>query len=117
MTYSEWVLVLFGAVVAYAGSWIQLHPERMFPVREEWCPEAAALAQVRQLGGCFVFMGAFFAMQMALILAGQPWWMGSLSGVAVAVMAVILLSARNRRREIGNSLTTAALDNKALQAR
>jgi uncharacterized membrane protein HdeD (DUF308 family) len=117
MAFSEWILVLFGAVVAYAGSWIQLHPERMFPVLDDWHPEAAALAQVRLLGGCFVFMGAFFAMQMALILGGQPWWMGSLSGVAVAVMAVTLLSARNRRRELGSSLAAAPLDNKALQAR
>jgi hypothetical protein len=62
-------------------------------------------------------MGAFFAMQMALILGGQPWWMGSLSGVAVASMAGTLLSARNRRREIGSFLATAALDDKALQAR
>lgn len=115
MFYSGWMLVLFGAAVALSGSWIQLNPERIFPAQDgNWQPDAAALAQVRLLGGCFVFMGTFFAAQMALILLDQPWWLGTLSGVAVATIAMTLLNARNRARQRG--ARKAATENEALQA-
>jgi hypothetical protein len=114
MALSEWALVFFGVAVAFGGSWIQLHPGRLLPTQGNWRPDPAALAQVRLLGGAFVFMGMFFATQMAMILIQQPWWMGTLGGIATAVMAVTLLSARNTRRQRDTRL---AQDDKALQAR
>lgn len=48
-------------------------------------------------------MGAFFAGQMALILLDQPWWLGTLSGVATATIVMALLNARNRRRKRASS--------------
>jgi hypothetical protein len=115
MFFSGWLLVVVGAGVGFSGSWIQLNPERIFPPQSgNWRPDAASLAQVRLLGGCFVFMGAFFAGQMALILLDQPWWLGTLSGVATATIAMALLNARTRRqkRVAGKS----SIENKALQA-
>jgi uncharacterized membrane protein HdeD (DUF308 family) len=117
MTFTEWALVFFGFSVAFGGSWIQLHPERIFPVQGNWRPEAAALAQVSMLGGCFVFMGIFFATQMAIILIRQPWWMGTLSGMATAVMALTLLSAHNKRHPRENPLAQTQMDEKVLSAR
>lgn len=114
MALSEWALVFFGVAVAFGGSWIQLHPERILPEQGNWRPDPAALAQIRLLGGAFVFMGVFFATQMAMILIEQPWWIGTLSGIATAVMAVTLLSARNTRRLRDTTLTQ---DEKALSAR
>jgi len=113
MASSEWALVLFGVAVAVSGSWLQFHPERIFPMPSDWRPEASALAQVRMLGGCFVFMGAFFATQMAIILAHQPWWIGPLAGLPVAILAVTLLGSWARR----HSSLAPPLDDKALQVR
>ncbi len=80
----DWILVAFGAAVALAGGWIQLHPERdcSWPdpgLRQlSDCPlDPAALAQLRRLGACFLFMGTFFALQMTIDLMRRPWWVGS----------------------------------------
>jgi hypothetical protein len=32
MALLDWILVVFGAAVALAGGWIQLHPERVVPL-------------------------------------------------------------------------------------
>jgi uncharacterized membrane protein HdeD (DUF308 family) len=113
MALSEWILVFFGAGIALSGSWIQLNPERIFPVDGNWRPAPAALAQVRTLGGFFVFMGVFFAGQMALILSRAPWWTGTLSGLLAAIVAVTLLGARSRRRAVKHT----AISKMPLEAR
>jgi hypothetical protein len=117
MFFSGWLLVVAGAGVGFSGGWIQLNPERIFPPQDgHWRPDAAALRQVRLLGGCFVVMGAFFAAQMALILLDQPWWLGTLSGVATATIAMALLNARTRRQRRPSSLGSA-LDEVQAQAK
>src|SRR5208337_2897422 len=65
MALLDWTLVVFGAVIAFSGGWIQFHPERLYPrqSRTYW-HDASALEQIRTLGGCFLFMGCFFAVQM-----------------------------------------------------
>jgi hypothetical protein len=44
-------------------------------------------------------MGAFFALQMTIDLTGLPWWTGTLSGLAAAITAVTLVSARVRGKQ------------------
>jgi hypothetical protein len=89
MALLDWILVAFGAIVAFAGGWIQLHPERIYPrPAESWPLDAAALTQLRRLGACFLFMGAFFTFQMTVDLVHLPWWSGTVAGLIVAFMAV-----------------------------
>jgi hypothetical protein len=56
--------------------------------------------KVRRLGACFVFMGAFFALQMAINLTRLPWWAGTLSGLAAGILTVRALSAQVRRNHV-----------------
>lgn len=105
----DWTLVVFGVAVALTGSWIQLHPEHVVPSQsgshqksgraEDWPLDAAALAQIRLLGACFLFMGAFFTMQMTIDLARLPWWIGTLSGLAMGIATVAMVHARVRRQQ------------------
>ena len=113
MALLDWILVAFGAAVAVAGSWIQLHPERVVPGRTgprksglELDP--AALAQIRLLGACFLCMGAFFALQMTMTSCG---FLGGpdLSGLVAAIrrrhqefMLRVAASARSRRIRYSN---------------
>jgi hypothetical protein len=99
MALFDWILVVFGLAIAFAGYWIQLHPERISPGRElEF--DSSALAQIRRLGACFLFMGDFFTCQMTIDLIKLPWWMGTLSGFVTATFAVIVVSVRVRRRQV-----------------
>ncbi len=102
----DWIFVVFGAVLALTGGWIQLHPERVVPGQPgphqsgpDWQIDPAARVQIRLLGACFLFMGAFFALQMTIDLVGRPWWTGSLSGLVTAIAAVTLVHARVRRQQ------------------
>jgi len=105
----DWTLVVFGVAVALTGSWIQLHPEHVVPSHsgsrqesgqvEDWPLDPAALAQIRLLGACFLFMGAFFTMQMTIDLTRLPWWIGTLSGLAMGVATVSMIHARIRRQQ------------------
>ena len=89
MALQDWIFVAFGAAVALTGGWIQLHPEGILPCEDEdWQLETGGLTHIRRLGSCFLFMGAFFALQMSFDLARRPWWGGTLSGLAVAIAAV-----------------------------
>jgi len=98
MALSDWTLVAFGAAIAVTGSWIQLHPERILPrPAEPWRLDSAALAQIRLLGACFLFMGVFFALQMTTDLKRLPWWSGTLGGLAAAIAAVSVVDARVRQ--------------------
>jgi hypothetical protein len=100
MAILDWALVVFGVAVTLTGSWIQLNPERIYPLQgESWQRDPAAISQIRLLGGCFVFMGAFFALQMTIDLIRQPWWMGTLSGLGAAISAVALVHAQARRQQ------------------
>lgn len=102
----DWIFVFFGAAVALTGGWIQLHPERVIPGHGQggpsqlgdWQLEPAARAQIRLLGACFLFMGAFFALQMTVDLTQLPWWAGTISGLVTAITAVALVYARARRQ-------------------
>jgi hypothetical protein len=99
MALFDWILVVFGLAIAFTGCWIQLHPERISPGRElEF--DSSALAQIRRLGACFLFMGDFFACQMTIDLSKLPWWMGTLSGLVTATLAVIVVSVRVRRGQV-----------------
>ena len=111
----EWIFVGLGAVVSLTGCWLELHPEGILPRQGEgwqWAP--AALAQIRMLGACFLFMGVFFAVQMSFDLARRPWWIGTLSGLAMAIAAVVLVSAQSRRRRADKR---SPLAEKALESR
>jgi uncharacterized membrane protein HdeD (DUF308 family) len=100
MAVSDWILVAFGAAIAFAGCWIELHPERILPgPAGEWRLDHSALGQIRLLGGCFLFMGVFFALQMTTILERLAWWMGALGGLAASVAAVALVDSRRRRQQ------------------
>ncbi|MGD0479803.1 MAG: hypothetical protein ABSA42_06500 [Terracidiphilus sp.] len=95
----DWIFVAFGAAVALTGGWIQLHPEGILPGEDEdWQLETGGLTQIRRLGACFLFMGAFFAVQMSFDLTRRPWWSGTLSGLATALAGVALVHAQSRRR-------------------
>ena len=124
MALLDWILVAFGVAVAVAGSWIQLHPERVVPGRTglrqnlDWQLEPAALAQIRLLGACFLCMGAFFTLQMAVDLMRLPWWTGTLSGIAAAFAAVTIIHARVRRqRQSRRSVQQSPLPRKVLELR
>jgi hypothetical protein len=94
MDHLDWIFVAFGAAVALTGGWIQLHPQRIFPRREQpWPLDSSALAQLRRLGACFVFMGVFFALQMTTDLTGLPWWSGTVGGLILSIAAVSLVPA------------------------
>ncbi len=83
----DWLLVLFGALVALVGLWMRRKPGQVFALAgASPNQDVELLAQVRLLGGCFLLMGAFFAVQMAVDLAHQPWWIGTVGGVAVAMV-------------------------------
>jgi hypothetical protein len=83
----DWLLVLFGALVALVGLWMRRKPGQVFALAGTSPNQAPAmLAQVRLLGACFLMMGSFFAVQMAVDLAHEPWWIGTLGGVAVALV-------------------------------
>jgi hypothetical protein len=103
MALFDWIFVLFGAAVALCGSWVQLHPERVVPPAQpqspDWQPDAEALLQIRLLGACFVFMGTFFALQMAIILTRLPWWIGALGGLVAAIVAVASVRSRVQRQK------------------
>lgn len=102
MALLDWILVVFGLAVAFAGSWIQLHPEHIYPSQARqpgWPLDPGLLAQIRLLGGCVLFMGAFFVLQMTIDLTRLPWWMGTLSGLLIAIVAVALVSLRVRRQQ------------------
>jgi uncharacterized BrkB/YihY/UPF0761 family membrane protein len=105
MALLDWILVAFGAAVALAGSWIQLHPERVVATRTgprqnpDWQVDPTALWQIRLLGACFLCMGAFFALQMTIDLMRLPWWTGTLGGLVAAVAAVAGTHARVRRQQ------------------
>ena len=74
MAHLDWIFVAFGAAITLPEL-DTIHPQRIFPRREEpWPLDSGALAQLRQLGACFVFMGVFFALQMTTDLTGLPWW-------------------------------------------
>lgn len=108
----DWIFVVFGAVVAFTGGWIQLHPERVVPGHSgprqpgeggpnqlaSWQIDPAARVQIRVLGACFLFMGVFFTLQMTVDLMGRPWWIGTLSGLVISIAAVTLVHARVRRQ-------------------
>ncbi len=99
MALSAWILVAFGAAIAFSGGWIQLHPQRILPrPAVHWRLDPGALAQIRLLGACFLFMGVFFAVQMTTDLKRLPWWTGTLSGLGAAIAAVALVDARVRRQ-------------------
>jgi hypothetical protein len=99
MVFSDWILVAFGAAIALSGGWIQLHPERILPRQAgRWRLDPTALAQIRLLGACFLFMGVFFSMQMTIDLKRLPWWIGTLSGLGSALAGVAAVDARRRRR-------------------
>jgi hypothetical protein len=119
MALLDWTLVAFGAAIAVAGGWIQLHPQRLYPQQSRgWQPDPNALAQIRLLGGCFLFMGVFFALQMTADLARLPWWTGTLSGLAMSVLAMKLVNAwvRRQRRRRG-SIEQPSLPKKILELR
>jgi uncharacterized membrane protein HdeD (DUF308 family) len=121
MALLDWILVVFGAAVALAGSWIQLHPERVIPNQPppDWQFDPGALSQIRLLGACFLCMGAFFALQMTIDLMRLPWWTGTLSGLATAITAVAVIHARVRRqqRQRRRSIRQPPLPRKALELR
>jgi hypothetical protein len=97
----DWMLVVLGAAITLPGSWIQLNPERLFPMNDgSWRPDRASLMKVRRLGACFVFMGAFFALQMAINLTRLPWWAGTVSGLVAGILTVRALSAHGRRNHV-----------------
>jgi hypothetical protein len=103
MALLDWILVVFGFAVASAGSWIQLHPERIYPSQARqpgWPLDPGLLGQIRLLGGCVLFMGAFFVLQMTIDLTRLPWWIGTLSGLVTAFIAVALVSVRARRQQV-----------------
>jgi uncharacterized membrane protein HdeD (DUF308 family) len=100
MALLAWTPVAFGVGIALTGSWIQLHPERILPRPvERWRLDPAALAQIRLLGACFLFMGVFFALQMTTNLKRLPWWMGTLSGLGASIATVALVDAQVRRQQ------------------
>ena len=112
MAYLDWIFVLFGGALALAGGWVQLHPERIVPApsdagqnasapHTDWQLDRSARVKIRMLGAWFLFMGAFFALQMAFDLLGRPWWMGTLSGLMTAIAAVTLVYLRVRRQRHG----------------
>jgi hypothetical protein len=101
MALLDWILVAFGVAVALAGGWIQLNPERVVSGSQRnpgWQLDARTLSQIRLLGSCFLSMGTFFALQMTIDLVRLPWWTGTLSGIAAAVVAVTMVRARVRRQ-------------------
>lgn len=100
MDHLDWMFVAFGAAVAFSGGWIQLRPERIFPHREQpWPLDQGALAQLRWLGACFVFMGVFFALQMTTDLTCLPWWSGTVGGLIFSIATVSLLQSLVVRRQ------------------
>jgi uncharacterized membrane protein HdeD (DUF308 family) len=105
MALLDWILVAFGVTVGFAGSWIQLSPERVLPRRmrsnsvQNWQLDSSALAQIRLLGGCFLFMGVFFALQMTIDIMRLPWWIGTISGFFMAIAAVTIVRMRVRRQQ------------------
>jgi hypothetical protein len=125
MALLDWIFVIFGAAIALAGSWIQLHPERVVPSQSGplqssgWQLDPAALFQIRLLGACFLFMGAFFALQMTIDLTGLPWWIGTLSGLVTAIAAVAGVHARILRQQSKGrrSIPQSGLPEKILELR
>lgn len=121
----DWILVAFGAAVALAGGWIQLHPEDIVPRQNglgqlsDRQLDPAARTQLRWLGACFLFMGTFFALQMTVDLTRRPWWAGSVSGLVISTAAVSLVYARVRRQQGRNRRTVqqSPLGKKALELR
>jgi hypothetical protein len=99
MAHLDWILVAFGAVVALSGGWIQLQPERIYPRPEQPWLDQVALSQLRRLGGCFLFMGVFFTLQMTVDLARLPWWSGTLGGLILSIAAVSLVQTAVRRQQ------------------
>jgi hypothetical protein len=122
MALLDWIFVVFGVAVALAGSWIQLQPERIYPrqAREPgWPLDPALLSQIRLLGACVLFMGAFFALQMTIDLTRLPWWIGTISGFVTAIAAVTLVSARVRRQQrlLRHPVQQSSLPHKVLELR
>src|SRR5208337_5483035 len=100
MAHLDWILVAFGAAVALTGGWIQLRPEQIFPrPAQSWPLDPGALRQLRRLGACFLFMGAFFALQMTSDLTRLPWWSGTVGGLAVGIASVRLVQVWVRRQQ------------------
>lgn len=126
MVLLDWILVVFGVAVAATGSWLQLHPERILPAQSRdaaWAEsqmDARAMRQIRVLGSCFVFMGAFFAVQMTVDLTRLPWWTGTIGGFAAAIVAVTLVRGRVSRRRARHRqpfVQQASLPKKVLELR
>jgi hypothetical protein len=105
MDYLDWIFVFFGTLVALAGCWIQLHPERIIPGHSgpRQLPNKrlnpAELTQIRLLGASFVFMGSFFAVQMTIDLIHCTWWKGTIIGTVTASLAAMSVYARVRRQQ------------------
>jgi hypothetical protein len=103
MALLDWILVAFGAAVTLTGGWIVLRPERVVShwsgQTRGWQLDSGALAQIRRLGSCFVFMGMFFAVQMTVDLTQLPWWTGTAGGLTASIASVILVNARVRRQQ------------------
>lgn len=120
MAFLDWIFVIFGIAVALTGSWIQLHPQHIYPrqAREQgWQLDPSSLTQIRILGACFLFMGTFFALQMTIDLARLPWWTGTLGGLITAIAAVALVNARVRRQSRRRAVLQSALPKKVLELR
>jgi uncharacterized membrane protein HdeD (DUF308 family) len=130
MALLDWIFVVFGAVLALTGGWIQLYPERVIPGQPQpgrsqpcqspdWQLDPGPRAQIRLLGACFLFMGTFFALQMTIDLTRRPWWIGTLIGLVAAVAAVILVYGRIRRQQYRGrrAIQQSPLAEKALELR
>jgi uncharacterized YccA/Bax inhibitor family protein len=104
----DWLFVLFGLLVAFAGLWMRRRPGQVFAVVGASPMQAPKLlAQVSLLGACFLLMGCFFAVQMAADLAHQPWWIGSVGGLAVALVATGGSSYRSKAQRAQSSAAQA----------
>ncbi len=91
-------------MVAFAGLWMRRRPGQVFALAGASPRQAPKLlAQVSLLGASFLLMGCFFAVQMAADLAHQPWWIGSVGGLAVALMATGASSYRSKAKRAQNS--------------
>ncbi len=118
MAFSDWILVAFGAAIALVGGWIQLHPERILPRQAGRSRlDPAALAQIRLLGACFLFMGVFFALQMTTDLRRLPWWIGTLGGLGAAIAGVAAVNARVRRQQSQRGAQRSPLAEEASELR
>jgi hypothetical protein len=112
MSLFDWLLVVLGAAIALCGGWIQLNAQQLYPRQlATWGPDRAALAQIRRLGASILFMGIYFSMQMTVDLVRLPWWVGSLMGLPLAILAVRVNGRTCKRR--GERVRRANLEQQA----